>query len=195
MDHRTIRETTKRRYAAVAFQPQGQFGYPVGRGSIERLGYDLDWVESIPAEVVDRYVGVGNPFSPGMPRAGANVLDIGCGAGFDTLFAARCIGPTGTAIGIDISAEMIAFAAQGAREARIDHACFVLACAERLPIPDGWADLVISDGALNLSVCKPAAFAEIFRVLRPGGRFQAADLLLTGALPEDLRKDEFAWSA
>jgi arsenite methyltransferase len=89
---------------------------------------------------------------------------------------------------------MVAFAARGAREARIDHAGFVLGCAERLPIPDAWADLVISDGALNLAISKTAAFAEIFRVLRPGGRFQAADLLLTGSLPEDLRKDEFAWS-
>lgn len=195
MNANSIRQALRLRYAEVALEPRGQFRYPVGRASVERLGYAAEVVATLPASVVDRFVGVGNPFASGECRQGEHVLDIGCGAGFDSLYAARKVGPSGFVIGVDISPEMLARSCAGACEAGIENAAFVQARAESLPLPEGWADLVISNGALNLSTCKAAAFAEIFRVLRPGGRFQAADLILTQNLPDDLRKDEFAWSA
>lgn len=195
MNNHSIRQSLRRRYAEVALRPQGQFGYPVGRSSVERLGYATEIVATLPAGVVEGFVGVGNPFSTCESWPGEHVIDIGCGAGFDSLYAARNVGPAGFVIGVDISPEMLARAIEGAREAGIENVAFVQASAESLPVPDGWADLVISNGALNLSACKAAAFAEISRVLRPRGRFQAADLILTQTLPEDLRKDEFAWSA
>lgn len=189
-----IRDALRRRYAAVATQPAGQFSYPVGRESAQRSGYRADRLARLPQDVIDHFIGVGNPFSLGEPQAGEHVLDIGCGGGFDALIAAQCVGDAGQVIGVDMSAEMLAvaragLAASGARGVR-----FVEGYAEALPVGTGWADFIISNGVLNLATCKATAFAEIARVLRPGGRFQAADLILVKALPPDMRDDQFAWS-
>ncbi len=184
----------RRRYAAVAARPEGQFPYPVGRKSAEFLGYPVDFRERIPPAVVECFVGVGNPFSLGEPGAGLRVVDVGCGSGFDSQVASHCVGPTGRVIGVDMSPEMLAVARDGLSAGGPSNVTFVEGRAEDLPVASGWADLVISNGVLNLAVCKESAFREICRVLRPGGRFQAADLILVNDLPEDLRNDRFAWS-
>lgn len=194
MDPDRVRETIRRRYAAVAAEPAGQFRYPVGRESAERLGYGAEVVKKMPPDVVRHFVGVGNPFRLGEPEAGMHVVDVGCGGGFDSLVAARRVGPAGRVIGVDMSREMLVVARAGLSTDGPANVAFVAGCAENLPVSADWADLVISNGVLNLAACKEVAFAEIARVLRPGGRFQAADLILVKDLPEDLRTDEFAWS-
>lgn len=189
-----IHETLRRRYAAVADHPAGQFAYPVGRESATRLGYRNEYLDRIPPSVIDRFVGVGNPFSLGEPQVGWHVVDVGCGAGFDSQVAARSVGPQGAVIGIDVSPEMLAVARAGLAEGGLANLTFVEGRADALPVESGWADLVISNGVLNLTTCKASAFAEVARVLRPGGRFQAADLILVKDLPRDLHDDSFAWS-
>lgn len=189
-----IHDALRRRYAAVAEQPSGKFAYPVGRDSAIRLGYRSELLDRVPPSVIDRFVGVGNPFSLGEPQAGWRVVDVGCGAGFDSQVAARWVGPGGRVLGVDISSEMLAVARAGLAESGLASLAFVEGRAEALPVETGWADLVISNGVLNLATCKASAFAEIARVLRPGGRFQAADLILVKDLPRDLHDDSFAWS-
>jgi arsenite methyltransferase len=194
MNTNQIRDALHRRYASVADQPVGQFTYPVGRKSAVNLGYRADLIDRIPPDVINHFVGVGNPFTLGEPQAGWRVVDVGSGAGFDSQVAAHYVGSTGQVIGVDMSPEMLAVAQAGLSTSVGSCVTYIEGRAEALPVESEWADLVISNGALNLSTCKASAFAEIARVLRPGGRFQAADLILVKDLPQDLRKDEFAWS-
>jgi SAM-dependent methyltransferase len=184
----------KARYATVAANPVGQFRYPIGRASAERLGYPSDAMANIPDRIVDRFIGVGNPFSLGTPLSGGNICDIGCGAGFDSQVAAWFAGSEGHVIGVDYSEEMLAVAREALQDHPQDSVRFRWGRAEAIPVENAWADLVISNGVLNLATCKEAAFREIFRILKPGGRLQAADLILVKRLPDDLQNDEFAWS-
>jgi arsenite methyltransferase len=194
MEAEQVREVLRHRYAAVAEQPAGKFKYPVGRESTERLSYRHDLLDRIPPAVVEHFVGVGNPFSIGEPKPGWHVLDIGCGCGFDTQMAALYVGPMGRVRGVDLSPEMLAVARAGLAESDLSNVELVEGRAEALPVESGWADLIISNGVLNLATCKTSAFAEVARVLKPGGLFQAADLVLVKDLPQDLRDDQFAWS-
>jgi arsenite methyltransferase len=189
-----IRQALRDRYAHVAAEPRGQFPYPIGRESAERLQYRHDFLELVPPSVLERFVGVGNPFSLGQPQRGWTILDIGCGAGFDSQLATMFVGPTGKVIGVDLSEEMLTVARAGSAIAGLRNLEFRQGIAEGLPVESSWADLVISNGVLNLATCKTAAFREVFRALKPGGRFQAVDLVLVGELPAQLRNDQFAWS-
>jgi SAM-dependent methyltransferase len=194
METEQVQEAMRRRYAAVAEQPIGQFNYPVGRGSAEQLNYRRELVDRIPSDVVEHFVGVGNPFSMGEPEPGWNVLDIGCGCGFDSQMAAHYVGPTGRVRGVDLTPEMLGVARAGLERCGLFNVEFIEGRALALSVESAWADLIISNGALNLATCKASAFSEIARVLKPGGRFQAADLVLVKDLPRELRDDQFAWS-
>jgi arsenite methyltransferase len=194
MEPEQVRDALRGRYANVAERPAGQFNYPVGRESAERLDYRRDLMVCIPTVVVEHFVGVGNPFSMGAPEPGWKVIDIGCGCGFDSQMAALYVGPTGRVRGVDMSPEMLAVARTGLVDSALLNVELIEGRAEDLPVPDDWADLVVSNGVLNLSTCKGSAFAEVARVLKPGGRFQAADLVLVKDLPQNVRDDRFAWS-
>ena len=189
-----IRRAVQEKYRAVSGDPEGKFPYPVGRKSALALGYDSRGLVAIPAEVVDHFVGVGNPFRLRAPRPGERVLDIGCGCGLDTFVAAVLAGPAGRAVGVDLTPAML----ERPRRALSDwsHTApeFVEGDAEDLPFADDSFDLVISNGVLNLVPDKDAAFAEIHRVLRPRGVFAAADLLVVASIPDEVPADMDAWS-
>ncbi len=195
MNSEQVGDAIRQRYADVAARPVGKFKYPVGRASVERLDYRRDLVDRLPSAVVEHFVGVGNPFSLGEPKPGWSVVDIGCGCGFDAQMAALYVGSAGRVRGVDMSPEMLKVASDGLEGNGPLNVEFIEGKAEDLPVDSEWADLVISNGVLNLATCKTSAFAEISRVLRPGGHFQAADLVLVKDLPRDLRDDEFAWSS
>jgi len=182
---RALRQAIRGKYRGVARRPEGRFPYPVGRVSALRLGYTREWIDAAPAPVLRRFVGVGNPFRARRPRAGERVLDLGCGAGFDVFVASLLVGASGRAVGVDLARR--ALRGTGHAEVRV-------ARAERLPFEAASFDVVISNGALNLVPDKDAAFREAWRVLRPGGIFVAADLLVTEEVPAEVLADMDAWS-
>ena len=185
-----LREAVRGRYRAFARGEGAGFAYPVGRAGALRLGYDPAILDALPPAVVSRFAGVGHPLSVAPPRPGDRVLDVGCGAGLDVLVAARMVGSGGRAVGIDLVPEMLEQARGDAGGAE-----FLEGGAESLPFPDGSFDRVISNGVLNLVPDKDAAWREIRRVLRPGGEFAAADLLVTEDVPPEVLADRDAWSA
>jgi ubiquinone/menaquinone biosynthesis C-methylase UbiE len=158
------------------------------------LGYPDEWVEVLPEGAVASFAGTGNPFSLGEIRSGERVVDVGSGAGFDSLIAARLVGPTGHVVGVDMTPAMVAKAQRNAAEMGLGNVEFREGLAEALPVPDGWADVVISNGALNLVPDKEAALVEMARVLRPGGRLQIGDILIQKAVPESAKRKVDLWT-
>jgi SAM-dependent methyltransferase len=192
-DTEEIRQAVRARYAGVACCAEGQFRYPTGLAGAEALGYETTFIAEAPAGMLASFCGVGNPFDLGKIEEGAAVLDIGCGAGFDLLCAARLAGPTGKVTGIDLTPEMAAKARQNLDEAGLKNVDVREGLAEELPFDDNSFDVVISNGVLNLSPDKERLFSEIHRVLRPGGRLQFADVVLKEELPP-AQMSATAWS-
>jgi arsenite methyltransferase len=165
-----------------------------GEAVAGRLYSDVELAE-LPRGAVDWALGVGNPVRYAFLQPGEVVLDIGSGAGIDTILAARRVGPEGKAIGLDIVPEMSERARAHAAEAAVDAWTeFRLGEMEQIPLPDASVDVVISNGVLNLSARKSRALAEIFRVLKPGGRISLADLTVEGELPPEIANDQSAWA-
>lgn len=188
-DAEEIREQVRQRYATIAVSPEKERKFPVGPESAKSLGYGADEIDALPASVTESFSGVGNPLSLGEPHAGETVLDLGCGSGLDSILAARQIGPTGKVIGVDMTPEMVDKARGNASVLGITNADFRHAQIETLPVEDGSVDTAISNGVLNLCPDKPTVLAEVFRVLRPGGRFQMADILLhDDVTPEEVAR-------
>lgn len=180
---RSIEAALRCKYEKVAAGQPGQFKYPTGEAGLEGLGYELSWYAQLPRGVRECFCGVGNPFALGLPAPGDRVLDVGAGCGVDTLIAAGLVGPGGEAVGIESSTAMLAKARENARDAGIENAVFIDGNAELLPFEDASFDLVTSSGVYNLVIDKVKALSEAFRVLRPGGRLQVADQVLTGPPP------------
>ena len=158
------------------------------------MGYDQQLLEEVPAELLSSFCGVGNPFAIERIEAGMTVLDIGCGAGFDLFVASRLVGTQGKVFGVDLSREMLDSAEKFLAAMRIKNVETRLVSAEKLPFAEITFDVVISNGAINLSPDKPRLFAEIHRVMQAGGRLQFADIILEKQLPAHLAKDVEAWS-
>ena len=180
-----IERGLQEKYSRVAVTPEGNFRYPTGRAGLEGLKYDPRFIEQLPADVLSSYCGVGNPFLLAPVNEGESVLDVGCGAGVDSLVAGMMVGPEGKVMGIDLVPEMLERARENLRKASVGNVSFRQASAESIPLPDESFDVVISNGVFNLIPDKRKAVREVFRVLRTGGRFMLADQVLTGEPPAD----------
>ncbi len=183
-----IREKVRQRFGLIASSPQRENEFLVGSESAKALGYDAAEIDRLPRCVTESFVGVTNVLLLGEILPGQTVVDLGCGAGLDCLLAARRVGPSGKVIGVDVTTEMIDKARRNAAEVGIENVEFLLRDIEDLMLDDEIADVVISNGVFNLCPDKPQALAETYRVLRPGGRFQMADVFLD----ESVRPDDVA---
>jgi len=189
-----IKAEIRQRFATVALAPQQEQKFPVGPTSAKCLGYDAQEIDSLPGAVTESFAGVGNPLALGDLCPGQTVLDLGSGAGLDSILAARRVGAAGTVIGVDFAPEMVEKATQNAAAVGVTNTEFREGEADALPLADKSVDVVISNGVFNLCVDKRKVLAEVFRVLRPGGRLQMADILLRdGVTPEEVAR-KGTWS-
>ena len=193
LDVQALRTAVQEEYAAVASDPAREFHFHTGRPLAHLLGYDVAWLEGIPEPTIASFAGTGNPFRLGALPRGARVVDVGCGAGLDSLIAARMVGPSGQVIGIDMTPAMLARARRSAAESAASNVEFREGLAESLPIDDDWADTIISNGVLNLCPDKLAALREMARVLAPGGRLQIGDILVEKSVGEKAKRDIDLW--
>ncbi len=189
-----IRDKIRQRFVKVARSPHDRHPFAIGPDSAKKLGYDPAEIGGLPATVTESFAGVGNPFALGELRTGETVLDFGCGAGMDSIIAARRVGPTGHVVGVDATEEMVAKARDNAATVGVVHVEFHPGESDRLPVADGSVDVVISNGVFNLCFDKPAVLAEVYRVLKPGGRLQMADVFLGDDVTEGEVERKGAWS-
>jgi SAM-dependent methyltransferase len=194
VDPEALREQVRDKYREVAVEPHATFHFHTGRGLAARLGYEPGPVGALPDRAVESFAGVGNPFSLERLTAGQHVVDIGSGAGFDSFIAAGQVGPSGRVVGIDMTPEMLDKSRRTAKALGLTQVEFREGLAEALPCEDGWADAIISNGVINLCADKQAVFAEILRVLRPGGRLQFADIANGRAVPPEALRDIDLWT-
>ena len=190
-----LREEVKKKYRHVAAEPDGDHHFHTGRPLAARLGYDSSVVDDLPDVAVESFAGVGNPFALRTLVEGERVVDAGSGAGFDCFVAARQVGPGGQVIGIDMTEEMLEKSASTAKALGLDYVEFRKGLLEDMPVEDGWADVVISNGVFNLCADKRQVFSEVMRVLRPGGYLQFADIANGKPVPEAAIRDIDLWTA
>ncbi len=194
LDRSELRQAIQKEYQEVALNPEQGFHFFIGRTLAQMLEYNEAWLEGIPEAAVESFAGTGNPFSLGEVKPGEHVVDVGCGAGFDSLIAARMVGKEGRVIGVDMTVAMVEKGRAAAAEIGLDNVEFRTGYGEELPVPDGWADVVISNGMLNLMPDKSAPLKEMKRVLKPQGRLQIGDILLQEELSEGDKRDIDLWS-
>ncbi|MGH1453375.1 MAG: methyltransferase domain-containing protein [Paracoccaceae bacterium] len=195
VDPVVLREEVKTQYREVACHPQGTYHFHTGRSLAARLGYDAATVEAMPEPAVEAFAGVANPFALRSLEKGERIVDAGSGAGFDCMVAAQQVGPSGHVVGVDMLSEMSARAKRSAELMALTHVEFREGLLEELPVENGWADTVISNGAINLCADKGRAFSEIWRILRPGGHLQFGDIANNQALPEPAEHNVDLWTA
>lgn len=193
VDVEVLRDEIQKTYTDVSTEPDQDFIFPTGRPWAEDLGYPPE-LARVPEASVQSFAGVANHFSLGRIDPGQVVLDLGCGAGTDLLIAAQMVGPEGRAVGIDMTTTMLDRARESAREMGLDNVELHEGLIESLPLPDASVDIVISNGVIDLVPDKDAVFAEIDRVLRPGGRLQVADVIIHTEVSEDARKRIDLWT-
>lgn len=195
LDTLRLRQEIQSIYARVATDPNGAFHFHRGPAyAAELLGYDAEALAALPASSTESFAGVANPHRIALIPTGATVVDIGCGAGMDLLLAATAVGPAGRAIGVDMTEAMAERTRTGARAVGFDHVEVRLGDAMALPVASQEVDVVISNGVLNLTSDKDAAFREVFRVLKPGGEFLYGDIVLGAELDESIRRDIDLWT-
>jgi arsenite methyltransferase len=189
-----LRASVREKYREVAAHPDGDFHFHTGRPLAALLGYDPELVAALPDRAVESFAGVANPFSLRPLSQGDRVVEVGSGGGFDSIVAAHLVGTDGRVVGVDMTPEMLAKSRETARLLGLGHVEFREGLAEELPFDDGWADAVISNGVLNLVADKGRAFAEIFRVLRPGGHLQFADIAIGRPVPAEAACNVDLWT-
>jgi arsenite methyltransferase len=195
VDSNLLREEVKSKYRDVAVNPSGEYHFHTGRPLARRLGYDSSLVDSMPDSAVESFAGVANPFSLRSLDKGERVLDAGSGGGFDCFIAAHQVGPEGKVIGIDMLPAMLEKARRTAELMRVNNVEFREGLLEKIPVDDGWADVVISNGVINLCADKKRVFSELSRALRPGGRLQFGDIANGKPVPESAIRNIDLWTA
>ena len=193
IDVELLKSEIKKTYASVSQEPEKDFIFPTGRAWAEDLGYPEE-LSGVPEAAVESFAGVANPFSLGRLERGEHVLDLGCGAGTDSLVAAQMVGPEGRVTGIDMTPEMLERARRAADELGAANVDFLETEAERLPFADESFDVVISNGVIDLIPDKDAVFSELRRVLSPGGRIQVADVTIQQPVSEEGRQKIDLWT-
>lgn len=194
VDVDVLRSEIQKTYSEVSIEQDKDFIFPTGRGWAEELGYPQPELSRVPDATVESFAGVANHFQLGAIERGAAVLDLGCGAGTDLLIAAQMVGPEGRVVGVDMTASMLDRARQSAAEMGLGNVELHESLIESLPLEDASVDVVISNGVIDLVPDKEAVFAEIDRVLRPGGRLQVADVVVHQEVSEDARTRIDLWT-
>lgn len=194
VDGEALRAAIRREYEEVARSPEKGFHFHTGRRLASILGYEDALLQDVPETAIESFAGTGNPFSLGDLGPGENVVEVGCGAGMDALIAARKVGPSGSVIAVDMTEAMLERAKGSREQAGLDNVEFRLGYGESLPVDDGWADVVTSNGVLNLMPDKVAAVREMARVLKPGGRLQIADILVTKPVSSKAKERIDLWT-
>lgn len=190
-----LRDEIQHEYTDVADDPTGEFHFHTGRYlAVDVLGYSEDQVDALPSEVVESFAGTGNPFAPGKPQPGERIVDVGCGTGMDCFIATDMVGPSGQVIGVDMTEAMLEKARQGAAKLGLNNIEFRQGYAEDLPVDDGWADRIISNGVINLCPDKAGTFEELKRVLKPGGWLQIGDIVNHKPVPDEARCNIDLWT-
>jgi arsenite methyltransferase len=195
VDAEALRKEVRNKYREVATNPHGTFHFHTGRPLAARLGYDAAVVDALPDAAVESFAGVANPLLLRPLRKGERVVDVGSGAGFDCFVAAHRVGPSGRVMGVDMTEEMLSKARATAASIGFEHVEFRQGLAENLPVEDGWADAVISNGVINLCADKQTVLREIYRVLRPGGHLEFADIANGRPVPEAAVQNIDLWTA
>jgi len=195
VDPVTLREEVKSKYRDVAINPSGEYHFHTGRLLARRLGYDSALVDSMPDAAVESFAGVANPFSLRSLALGERVVDAGSGGGFDCFVAVHQVGPQGKVVGIDMLAEMLEKSRKTAQSMSLTNVEFREGLLEDIPVENGWADVVISNGVINLCADKKRVFSELWRVLRPGGRLQFGDIANGKPVPESAIHNIDLWTA
>jgi arsenite methyltransferase len=194
VDAEQLREEVRIKYREVATAPNVTYHFHTGRFAVERLGYDMALVDALPKRAVESFAGVGNPFELRSLEPGERVVDAGSGAGFDSFIAARQVGDAGYVVGIDMTPEMLDKSSKTAETLALANVEFRNGLLEAMPVEDRWADAAISNGVINLCPDKRAVFAELRRVLRPGGCLQFADIANSRPVPPEALRDIDLWT-
>ena len=194
VDREQLRQQVREKYTDVALEPEKGFHFHTGRPLAMMLGYDEADIQRLPDGTVESFAGTGNPFSLSRLNPGESVVDIGCGAGFDTLQAALQVGPEGRVIAVDMTEAMREKTRAGATALGLTNVDVRHGYMEELPVEDASVDVVISNGVINLTPDKVGAMREVYRVLKPGGRFQIGDIVVHKEVPQDAKDDVDLWS-
>jgi SAM-dependent methyltransferase len=194
VDVDALREEVRDKYREVAVAPNATYHFHTGRAAAARCGYDAAIVDALPDRAVESFAGVANPFALRTLEPGEHVVDAGSGAGFDSFVAAHQVGPGGQVVGVDMTSEMLRKSRDTAEALGCRQVEFREGFLEAVPVDDGWADVVISNGVINLCPDKRAVFDEIRRVLRPGGHLQFADIANGRPVPPEALRDIDLWT-
>ncbi len=194
VDVDALREEVRKKYREVADRPDAEFHFHTGRDHARRMGYPDSPLDQLPEEATEAFAGVANPFHWGLPQPGERVVDLGSGAGMDSFMAALSVGAEGRVIGIDMTPEMIERSARLAEDIGLGNVDFRQGLIEDLPVESRWADVVISNGVINLCRDKLRVYKEITRILQPGGRMTIADICVEKPVPEAALEDIDLWT-